>query len=43
MIQHILPRQTLNILTLIELSGMVTLSKNMYNLLDINKIEVQGT
>ena len=43
MIQHILPRQTLNILTLIELSRMVTLSKNMYNLLDINKIEVQGT
>ena len=43
MIQHILPRQTLNILTLIELSRMVTLSKNMYNLLDTNKIEVQGT
>ena len=43
MIQHILPRQTLNILTLIELSRMVTLSKNMYNLLDINKTEVQGT
>ena len=43
MTQHILPRHTLNILTLIELPRMVTRSKNMYNLLDINKIEVEGT